>query len=55
MRKTEKDEISAYTSKCISQGYQMQTGNKKDERLINVKSEIFFAFIINRQKRMDKV
>lgn len=47
MRKTEKDEINVYASKCISQGYQMQMGNKKDERLINVKSEIFFSFIIN--------
>ncbi len=29
MRKTEQDEIRAYAFECISQGYQMQKGNKK--------------------------
>ncbi len=33
----------------------MQRGNKEDEILINVKSEIFFTFIIDKAKRIDQV
>ena len=41
--------------KYIPKGYQMQRGNKEDEILINVKSEIFFTFIIDKAKRIDQV
>ncbi len=46
---------SGYASKYIAQGYQMQMGNKKDEILINVKSEIFFTCIIDEGKKNRQV